>query len=193
MRAPELLFVLALAVLCAGCGSREAWQLHDIAGLMPDLEFTLSTADGQPTDAGQFRGKVVLLYFGFTNCPDVCPVTLARLGKAVAALDADADRARILFVSVDPARDRPKLAEYAGYFGPQVIGLTGSEAELRALTKRYRVTFSLGEPDADGNYEVSHSSGVFIFDAAGKVRLLATDEHPAEALTADLRRLIERA
>lgn len=191
MGRPSLLFTLAAWLLLAACSSGGGpWQTRNITGLMPDLEFTLAAPGGDAVDAQRFRGKIVLLYFGYTNCPDVCPITLAKLGKAVAALGDDADRVRVVFVSVDPARDRPRLASYARYFGSEVVGLTGSEDQLRALTKRYRVTYSLGKADEDGNYEVSHSSGVFIFDAAGKIRLLATDQDPVDAIAHDLRLLI---
>ncbi len=108
---------------------------------------------------------MVLLYFGYTHCPDVCPTTLSLLSHAVTALGTDAGQVRILFVSVDPARDTlAQLKTYAAAFGPEVVGLRGSEAELKALTKRYRVSYGYGKPDARGDYEVSHSSAVYVFD-----------------------------
>jgi len=183
--------VFAATLLLAGCGSDASWHLRDISGLMPDLQFTLTGSDGRHLDATRFRGKITLLYFGYTHCPDVCPTTLTKLAKAVASLGAQADRVRILFVSVDPERDTPaKLAAYSRYFGPQIVGLTGDNKELRALTKRYRVTYGLGKPDAEGNYEVTHSSAVFIFDAKGEVRLLATHQDKGDAIATDLQRLI---
>jgi protein SCO1/2 len=98
---------------------------------------------------------------------------------------------RILFVSVDPARDTlAALNKYAAVFGPQVVGLRGTQDELRALTKRYRVSYGYGKPDAKGNYEVSHSSAVYVFDRQGEVRLLAGASDTASAITDDLRRLL---
>jgi len=183
--------LLATALLLGACGSDTTWRLHDLSGLMPRLRFALTDGDGQTVRAGKFRGKVTLLYFGYTHCPDVCPTTLAKLAKAVATLGAGADRVRVLFVSVDPQRDRPAtLRSYTGYFGPRFVGLTGGDKELRALTKRYRVTYGLGKPNADGDYEVTHSSAVFIFDAEGQVRLLATHQDTGDAIAADLQRLI---
>jgi protein SCO1/2 len=188
------LAVLALAGLLAACGQNTTpWGLKDITGLMPSLDFTLSDAGNGATVHGKdFRGKVVLLYFGYTHCPDVCPITLSLLGRAVAALGDDAAQVRILFVSVDPARDTPaQLKTYAAAFGPQVVGLRGSDIELKALTKRYRVTYGYGKPDAHGNYEVSHSSAIYVFDRQGESRLLAGPTDSAPVITVDLKRLLK--
>lgn len=182
-----------MGLLPAGCGhSGPPWALKDISGLMPDLAFTLTdTQTGQPVHAAAFGGKVVLLYFGYTHCPDVCPTTLSRLSLAVGGLGAKADQARILFVSVDPKRDTTAaLKTYAAAFGPEVVGLRGSADALSALTKRYRVTYGYGKPDANGDYEVSHSSAVYIFDRQGHVRLLARPTDSARAIMKDLKRLV---
>lgn len=185
--------VVFLVVLLAACGQNDRpWGLKDISGLMPPLDFTLTTANDRATVHGNdFRGKLVLLYFGYTHCPDVCPTTLSRLSHAVASLGTRAGQVRILFVSVDPARDTlAQLKTYAAAFGPEVVGLRGSEAELKALTKRYRVSFGYGEPDAHGDYEVSHSSAVYVFDREGEIRLLVGSTDDAQVITADLQRLL---
>ena len=110
---------------------------------------------------------------------------LKRLGPT-------ADTVRILFVSVDPARDTPKLLKsYAAAFAPQIVGLTGSDAQLTEVTKRYRVAFRREKPDANGNYAVYHSSAIFIFDTNGNARLLATGTEPVADLTRDLRTLAD--
>jgi protein SCO1/2 len=187
------LAVLVLAGLLAACSQNTApWGLKDITGLMPSLDFTLIDAgNGATVHGNDFRGKVVLLYFGYTHCPDVCPTTLSLLGRAVAALGDDAAQVRVLFVSVDPRRDTvAQLKTYAAAFGPQVVGLRGSETELRALTKRYRITYGYGKPDARGNYEVSHSSAIYVFDREGASRLLAGPTDSAPVITADLERLL---
>jgi protein SCO1/2 len=187
------LAMLLLAGLLTACGHKAApWALRDISGLMPSLHFTLTEAsDSATVHETDFRGHVVLLYFGYTHCPDVCPTTLARLSRAVAALGTLADQVRILFVSVDPKRDTTaQLKTYASAFGPEVIGLSGTQAELKALTKRYRVTYGYSEPDSHGDYAVSHSSAVYVFDRDGAIRLLAESTDPAPAITGDLRRLL---
>jgi len=185
--------VLLLTALIAACGrNAEPWALHDVTGLMPDLDFTLTRAsDGVQVHGKDFRGRVVLLYFGYTHCPDVCPTTLSLLSRSVVALGAEAGQVRILFVSVDPKRDSlPVLKKYAAAFGPEVVGLSGTQDELHALTKRYRVSYGYGKPDAKGSYEVSHSSAVYVFDRRGEVRLLTGGSDTASAITGDLRRLL---
>ncbi|MDR5889466.1 MULTISPECIES: SCO family protein [Halomonas] len=184
------LLLLALLVM-AGCGEPE-WRTKDIASLMPPLAFTLVDERGETVTADRYRGGVALLFFGYTHCPDVCPITLARLAGQVRDLPHEArDDMQILFVSVDPARDDPeRLAAYTEAFGSAIVGLTGSRAQLDALTKRYRVTYGYGEKDAAGGYAVSHPSGVFAFDRDGEARLLIRDGDAPEAVRHDLERLL---
>jgi len=184
---------LLLVGLLVGCGrSAPPWGLRDITGLMPPLDFSLTEAsNGAAVHGKDFRGHVVLLYFGYTHCPDVCPTTLSHLVRAVAALGPQAEQVRILFVTVDPARDTlAQLKTYAAAFGPQVVALRGSQDKIKALTKRYRVTYGYGKPDAHGDYEVSHSSAVYVFDREGDVRLLADSTAEPPIITGDLKRLL---
>ena len=135
-----------------------------------------------------------MLYFGYTHCPDVCPTTLVRIANALKQLGGEADQVQPLFVSVDPARDTPKiLQEYPKAFSPRIAGLSGDENSLRKLTKRYRVTYGLGKPDANGNYEVTHSSAIFIFDKKGETRLMARSDDSADAIAHDLKELISES
>jgi protein SCO1/2 len=185
-----LLLGLALTWL-TGCSNGPPYHLQSIKGLMPRLEFRLTDDDGQPVSAERYRGKLVLLYFGYTHCPDVCPTTLASLGNALGRLGPDASQVKVLFVTVDPTRDTAAvLKRYMSYFGPQFIGLRGDDEALRPLIRRYRVAYHRDEPDQNGNYAVEHSSIVFVFDAQGRARLLARDSDPPEAVAQDLRRLI---
>ncbi|HEX6634054.1 MAG TPA: SCO family protein, partial [Usitatibacter sp.] len=165
--------LLSLALALAGCDRLVGndGPVRNVAGLVHPLEFAMTDDTGRAVRASDFRGEPVLVYFGFTHCPDVCPTTLARLSQA--ARVAGPRNLRILFVTVDPARDTPEqLAAYARAFGPRVKGLRPSEDELEDLARRYRVSYSRSKPDANGEYEVMHSSGVFGFDAAGHARLL---------------------
>ena len=180
---------LMLAIGLSAC-SEKPWRTKNIAGLMPALEFDLTDQDGHPVTAADYRGKVVLLFFGYSHCPDVCPTTLARLAGATSRVSRS-DDVRILFVSVDPARDTLQvLRDYTGAFGKGIVGLRGTREALDRLTKRYRVTYGYGEPDASGNYPVSHSSAVFVFDGQGDARLLVRDSDPIDAIVADLDRVI---
>lgn len=185
------LLLAAAGALAGGCSSSHAqasaYHAADISGFMPALSFHLTGPGGQPINEHFVRGKTTILYFGYTHCPDECPTTLARLSAALHALGPAADQIRVLFVSVDPGRDTPAvLAQYAHYFAPQVVGVSGTDEELTALTKRYRVAYRRDPPDAHGNYEVYHSSAVFVFDPEGHARLLLSDTETPAQIAEDL-------
>lgn len=184
--------VLLLAAGLAGCSHGPPWQTRSISGFMPDLGFTLTDQHNRSVHAGDYQGKVVLLFFGFSHCHMTCPATLEKLAAVLRSLGKESDQARVLFVSVDPGRDTPaRLAAYTRAFGPQVIGLTGTEKQLHALSKRYRVAFSYGKGYPQGDYPVYHSSAVFVFDGQGNARLLFQQADKADALRADLERLLQ--
>lgn len=188
---------LALAVMLASaCSEPEApWHAKDISGVMPDLSFTLTASDGNTVTDADYQGDVRLLFFGYTSCPDACPTTLAYLHRALQQVPASVrDRIRVLFVSVDPKRDTPeRLGQYAHAFDSHIVGLTADEATLRALAKRYRTTFGYGDADANGQYEVSHSNAVYVFDGQGRIRLLLQTDTPVDDVAKDLTRLANTA
>lgn len=188
--------ILALLLLVAGCGQQAIeWNGKDISDLMPELEYRLIDETGQETTADDYRGQVRMLFFGFTSCPDICPATLAHIRNALRELpEASRDQVKVLLVSVDPNRDTPEaLKEYTSYFGPQFIGMTGPEERLRKLSQRYRTTFGYGEPDAEGDYEVSHSSAIYVFDREGDARLLIRAELTPEQIAEDLTHILEES
>ncbi|GLQ52154.1 SCO family protein [Dyella flava] len=188
-----LLLLFAVGLLLSACHQDEPqpWQLTNISGHMPDLSFRLTNDEGKTVTADDYRGKVTLLYFGYTHCPDVCPLTMAQLHVVMQRLGKLADGASILFVSVDPNRDTPAvLHEYVKAFDPHAVGLTGSPADIEALTKRYRAAFTREAGKSDGSYDVSHSSGIYVFDGNGKARLLATPEDAQDKLVHDLHLLL---
>lgn len=184
---------LLLSVLLAGCEDPN-WHTSDISDIMPDLDLSLMDENGQQVEEDAYTGKTTLLYFGYTHCPDVCPTSLARMTAAIKKLDESArDDIQVLFVSVDPERDTPaRLRQYTDVFGPQFIGLTGSTEQLDELTNRYRVSYGYGDKDANGNYDVSHSSGIFVFNAQGDARLLMRNSDPIPSMVSDLKRLMAR-
>lgn len=174
----------ALLLLLAGC-SRPSWHMTDISGAMPKLDFHM-TSGGKPVTAADYRGKVVALYFGYTHCPDVCPTTLASLTDMMGRV-ASPD-VRVLFVTVDPDRDTDAvMSDYAKAFSPQVVGLRGTDNQIAALARTYRVAYSVkkGPP-----YEVNHSNAVFFFDRDGKARLVTTDTNDSATMAEDVKRLL---
>jgi protein SCO1/2 len=188
---PACLTALAI-IISVGCSQQyPAWQLADVRGHLPDLQFALTADDGKPVTAADFAGKTKLLYFGYTHCPDVCPLTLAHLHVALQRLGAQADEVRVLFVSVDPVRDTPALLhQYVIAFDKHITGLTGTLEQIQALAKRYRAAFTRETAKADGGYDVSHSSGIYIFDRNNHARLLATSADSVDAIVHDLRSLL---
>ena len=168
-------------------------QIHPVRGFMPDLAFTLQAAQGKTLTEKDLRGKVVLMFFGYANCPDICPTSMAQLAEVMEKLGDDAEKVRILFVSVDPHRDNPDmLQEYVELFDDRfAIGLTGTEKQIAQLARRYRVAYQIDKPDSanPNQYEVSHSRGVYFFDAQGKARYLASDSEAVEALVEKVRTL----
>ena len=187
--------VAACVAIVAGCaGHRPDWQLTDLTGHLPDLAFTLQSADDAHLTADDFRGDVTLVFFGYAHCPDICPMTMARLGQVVKRLGADAKRVRILFISVDPRRDSPAmLRDYAHAFSPQAVGATGTPAQIEALAKRYRVAYQADPPDANGDYQVMHGKAVYVFDGAGHARLMISDTDSPDAIVHDLKELVRGA
>src|SRR5215472_9067249 len=186
---------LALALCLAACSREPSWHATNITGAMPRLEFQMTRAgDGSPVSAATYRGKVVLLYFGYTHCPDICPTTLANLSDALKQLEGRASGVRVLFVTVDPDRDTSKvLGEYVTAFAPEIDGLRGSDDALASLARRYRVAFGV-TPAQDGQpYTVMHSDAVFFFDRTGRARLVTTSTTDTAAVAADVKRLLEEA
>lgn len=186
----RLLIVLALLLL-VGC-SDQHWRTTDISEIMPALDFDLVNEEGVEVDETLYEGKATLLYFGYTHCPDVCPITLARIATALRRLDAGVrDQIQVLFVSVDPNRDTPEVLQlYTDAFGPEFVGLTGDSADIDAVANRYRVTYDYGDEDANGNYNVTHTSAVFAFDPQGSAHFMIRDSDTLESIVADLNQLV---
>ncbi len=190
----HLLFLLFGAIaLSGGCSEHtsEKWLLSDITGHLPALQFNLKTADNPNLTAADFRGKVTLVFFGYARCPDICPMTMSKLGGALRMLGDDANSVRILFISVDPKLDTlVLLRDYAAEFSPQAVGATGSAAEIEALARRYRVAYQATPPDANGEYEIMHSKAVYVFDGKGDARLMISDSDTPDAIAHDLKALL---
>jgi protein SCO1/2 len=191
MRIAAPFFALLLAgcgaLFQAGCSPAGHFHMTDISGAMPKLDFhMIRTSDGAAVTGRDYRGKVVALYFGYTNCPDVCPATLGNLTDMIGRVKNP--DLRVLFVSVDPVRDTAEnLRKYVAAFSPQIEGLRGSANALAELARTYRVAYSV---DPMPPYTVMHSNAVFFFDKTGKARLVTTDTSNPAAMAEDVERLL---
>jgi protein SCO1/2 len=164
-----------LSLMLVGCGLPSRAQMTDITGVMPPLAFRMTRANNAATvDARTYRGKIIILYFGYTHCPDECPTTLANFATVFQRLGLAANDVRLLFVTVDPTRDTlPVLNVYVRAFAPEIDGLRGSADDVAALARRYRVIYSVSPATRDHPYTVMHSASVFFFDRKGEARYVA--------------------
>lgn len=182
-----VLLIVALAIALPRLGGQ---ALNPVASEAIGGPFTLVAADGSSFSEKNLAGKPFAIYFGYTRCPDVCPTSLARMARLRQQLGADGDKFEIVFISVDPERDKPAaIGEYVKLFGTPIIGLTGSEAQLRAMAHSYRIYVSK-VPQPGGNYLVDHSAAILLMDGEAKlVGKIDHDEADPSAL-AKLKRLI---
>lgn len=177
---------------------RDGWFGSYQENPRPAFDFSLRDADGNRVRLSDFRGKALLVAFGFTSCPSICPATLANLSAAVQQLPADLrDKVRVVFISVDPARDTPqKLREYAAFFGTGIIPLTGSDGEIATAAKGFGAFFRKAPPapGAEDNYMVDHSTYVHLIDPDGRFAVLYRFEQLPEArrIAGDLARVLGR-
>lgn len=188
--------LLASVLWLSACTEQPAkWSLYDVSGHLPDLKFSLQAAGNKTFTQEDLKGKTVLMFFGYASCPDVCPTTMAQLSEVMTKLGEQAKNVRIVFISVDPHRDKPDMLQaYVDAFNKNAIGLTGNESQISSLAKRYRIAYQIEKPKAGDNaevYDVTHSRGVFIFDNQGKARLLASDTEAVDLVTQDLKQLLQ--
>jgi protein SCO1 len=186
-------FALAVALL-AGCDSKPAFTNLDITGNTQfGSEFSLPDTSGKTRTLNDFKGKAVVLFFGYTHCPDVCPTTLAELSQALQKLGDDAKRVQVLMVTVDPARDTaPLLGEYVSAFSPTFIGLRPADpAELVKITKDFRVYYAQVPGKTAGEYTMDHTAASYVFDPQGKLRLFARDGQGVDTWVHDLKLLLD--
>jgi len=153
--------------------------------------FELRDPAGRLRHLADFRGKAVVLSFGYTHCPDVCPTTLADLAQAMKRLGPLAERVQVLFVTVDPERDTPQvLAQYVPAFDPRFLGLRGDAAATERVAKDFKIYYEKRDGKSPGEYSVDHSAQCYVFDPQGKLRLYVRHDRLAEDLVPDLRTLL---
>jgi len=189
------LYVIALFILAAGlsggCGRQDAkFELTDITGAQFGKDLSLNDHHGRPRTLADFRGKVVVIFFGYTHCPDVCPTTLAELAQVEKMLGTDAGKMQVLFVTVDPERDTPEvLRQYVPSFNPSFLGLYGDAAATARAAKEFKI-FYRKQPLPDGGYTVDHSAATYVIDRQGRLRLFAQYGQGAAAILHDIRILL---
>jgi protein SCO1/2 len=182
---------LALAVaLAAGCDGGPRFKSTDVTGADYGKTLELTDHTGRLRHLEDFRGKAVVVFFGFTHCPDVCPTTLADLSQVMKALGPDADRVQVLFVTVDPERDtREVLGKYVGAFDPRFLGLYGDAAATQRAAREFKVYYEKRK-SPDG-YSVDHSGQTYVIDPRGRLRLFVRPDRLASDLLEDLRTLLK--
>lgn len=195
MRRAAAAVLATVALLATGCDkllpAKSPFQGIDITGSEVGGELRLTGHDGRPRSLADFRGKVALVIFGYTSCPDICPTSLAAAAEALRQLGDEARQVQVLFVTVDPKRDTTEvLSQYVTAFDATFIGLTGDAAAVEKATKDFKVYASAREGRTPGQYTVDHSGQMFALDRQGKPRLVFAPNATPQAMAADLRILL---
>jgi protein SCO1/2 len=189
-----LLGAVAALAACDGAtpgAGKPAFKAIDITGAEYARTLSLADPDGQMRNLADYKGKVVVVFFGYTQCPDVCPATMAELAEIKRTLGADGARVQGIFVTIDPARDSAELLKaYAANFGPDIVGLRGTPEQTLAAAKEFKVYFNKVPGKTDTSYTMDHTAGSYIFDAKGRVRLFTRYGSGAQALADDLKILL---
>lgn len=189
--------VLAAAVftfcfVLAGCENKPAFNSLDITGIEGyGSDFRLTDHNGKPRTMADFRGKVVLIFFGYTQCPDVCPTTLSDMKQAMQLLGKDAERLQVLFVTLDPKRDTPELlSTYVPAFNPTFLGLYGDQAATEKVAKDFKIFFRLAPGKTPESYTVDHTAASLVFDPQGRLRLFINYGLGADKIAPDIKKLL---
>ncbi|MEO8739987.1 MAG: SCO family protein [Casimicrobiaceae bacterium] len=188
--------LLAAFVLAAGlgaCGDAAAPKFlgSDVTGGSFGRDFKLTDASGTPRSLADFRGKVVVMFFGYTQCPDACPTTLSELAAVMQKLGPDAARVQVLFVTVDPERDTGELlAQYVPAFNPAFVGLRGDAQATAEVAKEFKVIYQKQPGTTPGSYSMDHSAGTFIFDPHGRLRVYVSYGQPEQVFEHDIAELL---
>jgi protein SCO1/2 len=190
-----LLATVLAAALLAGCGpGKPSFKSVDVTGADFGRELKLTDHTGKPRTLTDFQGKVVVVFFGFTQCPDVCPTTLVEMKAVKEKLGKDGERVQVLFVTVDPERDTPELlAKYVPAFDPTFIGLYGDAEATARTAKEFKVFYKKVPGSSPTNYSVDHTAALYIYDPSGRLRLFAKHAQGADALAYDIKLLLDQS
>lgn len=175
---------LCLSLGGLGCESRQASHKGEIyAGLNPQRDFTLTDQDGKPFHLKDHRGQIVLLFFGYLSCPDICPMTISKLSRVYELIGEKRDNVLTLFVTVDPERDTPeKIKEYLSYFKLKTVGLTGTKTEIDKVVSIYGGSYEKVKVDSAAEYLIDHSDYVYLIDGEGRVNALIHTEDQVQKI-----------
>ncbi|NGZ86124.1 SCO family protein [Duganella aceris] len=188
--------LLALALtflLLAACGEKPSVQFQntDLTGASFGRDFALTDHTGKPRTMADFKGKVVIMFFGYTQCPDVCPTTMAEMSAVMKELGPQAGQVQVLFVTVDPERDTQQLlAEYVPAFDQRFLGLRGTAEQTAAVGKEFKVLYSKVPGKEPGSYSMDHTAASYVFDKQGKIRLLIRPGQGPASTVHDLKLLL---
>lgn len=184
------LVAVVLSLLLAAC-SKPGFNNVDITGVNYANEFSLTDHTGARRTLDDYRGKLVVIFFGYTQCPDVCPTTLQEMAEVRRALGKDADQLQVLFVTVDPPRDkREVLAQYVPSFDPSFVGLYGTPEEIAKVAKQFKVFYQKVPGPTETSYTIDHTAGSYVIDRSGQPRLFLKHNQGAAPIVADLRQLL---
>jgi protein SCO1/2 len=188
----SLLGISMLGLSLAGCGQKAVeFKGTDITGVEWGRDFRLTDHTGKARTLADFRGKVVVVFFGYTHCPDVCPTTLSEMAGVMKRLGDDAQRVQVIFVTLDPARDTPALlAQYVPAFHPSFLGLYGDEATTRSTAQDFKVFYQRQETGSAVGYTLDHAANTFVYDPAGRLRLLFGFGSGVDNISHDIRELL---
>ena len=182
----------ALGLLSACSDNKPQFSAIDVTGADYAKDFQLTDHNGQPRSLQDFRGKIVVLFFGYTQCPDVCPTSMTELAEVKKLLGADGEKLQGLFVTVDPARDTPEvLKAYMTNFDPSFLALYTTPDKLEAIAKDYKVYYKKVDGKTATSYTMDHSAGSYVYDTQGKLRLYTRYGTGAPALAADIKLLLQ--
>ena len=184
-------FIAILFLVTACVRSPASFKATDITGATFARDFALTDHSGQPRSLADFKGKVVVVFFGYVQCPDVCPTTLSTLREVREKLGADGDKLQVVFITIDPERDTGEVMSlYVPAFHPSFIGLRGDAATTEKVAKEFRILFLKNPGKSPTSYTVDHSAGVFIFDTQGKIRLYASQNMTVDSYVHDIQALL---
>jgi len=191
----DLPYIVLICLLLAAMAAYDLSKPHELHGMVmkpskPMPDFTLQSAQG-PVSLSSFRNKVVVLYFGYTSCPDVCPFTLANLRQTMSALGDKAKDVQVIFISVDWKRDTPEImARYVANFNRDFLGLAGTQSQIDSVTKDFGIFYVLNPPDENGYYSVDHNASIRVLDRLGRLVVIWPNDTKTSEMTTDLEMIL---